>query len=297
VVERGSAEFSSIAEMRGTFLASAEFRAIAIAIVAASDAPWVFREIEAGVFLPLDLTDIGVSLPILQNGTWEEDTTRFILSRVHPGTVFLDVGANIGWFSLQVAARLRQLGEDGTVIAIEAQHEVVGQLRKAIAISGLDDFICLQAVAAGEMHGKATLHRLTDGNRGGTYVLPTGQTINPTDSVEESIRVEPLDMLLSDLRRLDLVKLDVEGSEIAVIRGAVGLLRKFRPELIVEINEEALQRTAGLGAEQLLAELSECGYICVGTCTDIETHQPLEVAQIISIVHQQRYPNFLFRPI
>jgi hypothetical protein len=101
--------------------------------------------------------------------------------------------------------------------------------------------------------------RFSDGtfNRG----LSTLYKSSCRSTFEERVEGDKLDNLTSrlDLQRLDVIKIDVEGGELSVIRSGADTLRKFRPVLIVEINRERCQ-SSGISAEFLIKEIKSMGY-------------------------------------
>jgi hypothetical protein len=76
-----------------------------------------------------------------------------------------------------------------------------------------------------------------------------------------AVQVQPLDEAIQHLNRVDLVKIDVEGSETRVIDGATQVISRFRPVLILEVNRTQLQKL-GSSDQELLGRLTGLGYIC-----------------------------------
>lgn len=164
-------------------------------------------------------------------GLWEPNLTRFVCGRLHPGDVFLDVGANIGYFTL-LAANL--VGAGGTVIAVEADPDTINRLRHHIQLNGARN-VELHQVAAARTRGVLTLHRVDAQNRGATT------TVAPTQAAASSVDVDarPLaDLLTADqLSRLRLIKMDIEGAERDAVIGLLPVinLMPVNVELVVEL--------------------------------------------------------------
>ncbi|MGH9136467.1 MAG: FkbM family methyltransferase [Acidimicrobiales bacterium] len=176
-------------------------------------------------------TDDLLSLRVHLFGVWEPTLTAFIEHRLRPGDVFVDVGANHGWFSL-VAAPL--VGPNGKVVAIEPSPVIAAQLRRRVATNGLDNLrVVEEAVAEAErtvtvVHGPAEHTGLTRiaSERGG----------GPT------VTARPLADILDDgeVVAARMVKIDVEGSEFDVVLGMRPLLDRLRrdAEVVIEVGPE-----------------------------------------------------------
>jgi FkbM family methyltransferase len=135
------------------------------------------------------------------------DDERFLRTFLRPGQVVVDVGANIGTHSIVSAMRV---GTTGRVYAFEAHPTTVRFLRQNIRLNQLDSIIKVIDCALGEASGEAVFSdkRSDDQN-----------CILPGSAPGISVRVRPLDSLLSE-ERIDLLKIDVEGFELMVLRGA-----------------------------------------------------------------------------
>ena len=190
----------------------------------------------------------------------------------------LDVGANIGIYSCVAAARM---GTDSRVVAFEPVPANVEQLRRNVAQNGLNDRVRVIQVALGEATGQATLHLATNSfnhSLAAGYVAANGESL--------LVSVTSLDDYLStvdDATPVDLIKIDTEGYDGYVLRGAVELLRKHRPTLFVELAPRALAN-AGFSVEAFVDLIFEAhGHVYVidepaGRC-DRRTREEL-VAQL-----------------
>lgn len=162
-------------------------------------------------------------------GGWEPALTTFLRNRLSPGRVFVDVGANIGWFELWAAPLV---GPDGSVVAIEASPVIFEQLKAQISRNGLSQ-VRLVNEAVGAADGWV---RIVDGP-----AWNSGQSGTAVD-VERpgSVLSRPLHEILTpdEIRRCRLVKIDVEGGEFDVVRG-IGPVLDALPadaEIVVEVN-------------------------------------------------------------
>ncbi len=171
--------------------------------------------------------------------------------------VVLDVGAHAG----QYAKLFARLAPRGRVYAIEPQSYARRILRAAVRINRLHNVEILP-LALGAAPGRATL--TIPVKRSGSYGFGLAHLGPHTraGSVEtESVEVTTLDTLAARLAltRLDFIKADIEGWEQAMIAGGGATLARFKPALLVELNEEHLRRAGGSVAA-LWQMLSTLGY-------------------------------------
>jgi FkbM family methyltransferase len=174
-------------------------------------------------------------------GTTEPLVQDFLQRNVRPGDVVLDVGANVGFFTL-IAARL--VGSEGRVYAFEPLPSNVETLRRNVELNALANVEIIEA-AVGAVEGRARLAL-------GRSSLD-GRLIADDQSAEESVevRVVSLDGVgLRDPARV--VKIDVEGAEWDVLKGMKDLLRT-RPIILCEVHSD------GAPTDQLAAVADALG--------------------------------------
>jgi FkbM family methyltransferase len=199
--------------------------------------------------LRLDLADED-QLQIYWTGLHPDDARilRLVRTALPPDGIFVDVGANIG---IQTLSAARHLHAGGAVVAFEPQPNNFLTLRHNVAQNGLRHVDChnLGLANAPETltcHGPA---------RGGNWSLAS----RGEHSFE--VRLIRLDDFLDEhpLPRLDMIKIDVEGAEVRVLRGACRTLARFRPLLVFEVCPAWLRRLDSSAAE-LLATVEGLGY-------------------------------------
>lgn len=140
-----------------------------------------------------------------------------------PGAVVLDLGANLGCFALPVA---RRVGPTGRVICVEPVPDNATHLRQAIAGNGLTNITVVEAaVGATEGTQRISLSRTSQGHSG---VIDRGAeaVVVPLTTVDQLVAS-------LGLPRVDFIKMDVEGMEADVLRGAVATLRQHRPRVVM----------------------------------------------------------------
>ncbi|MEU7229200.1 FkbM family methyltransferase [Streptomyces chrestomyceticus] len=188
-------------------------------------------------------------------GVWEPHLTRWLERRLRPGDVFVDVGANIGYYSL-LASRL--VGEKGTVVALEASPDFHRVLRKQVAINGCENVRAVNA-AISDREEMLTFILASSHNMGANSIVPYAGEAESTFEVA----AQPLSDVLSadELARARVIKIDVEGAEGSVVRGLVPLLDQLRSdaELAIEVTPQRMLEL-GESAEELLGALRAHGF-------------------------------------
>ncbi len=243
------------AELRHHLITSAEFRDKNPDFAHTNDSTIVIKEIAPGVRLLIDLSDHVIGLNILR-GRYEQDEISLVRAVLKPGDVAVDVGGHIGFFTIQMAAAV---GPTGRVYAFEPLDTNASLLERSIAENDFEDRVVFQRAAVGAATGTATLtFPLETLNSGGAYLLRDG-TAALAGNERRDVPVVALDSL--DLRRpVRFIKMDVEGAEPLVLRGAARLLREDKPMILSELHPTQLQRASGMTADAFLAQLAATGY-------------------------------------
>src|SRR6185295_613228 len=211
-------------ELRRHLMTSAEFQDKNRDYAHTNDRTVVIKELEGGVRLFVDLSDHVIGLNIVR-GRYEAEEIDFVRRMLKPGDTALDVGAHIGFFTLQMAAAV---GATGRVYAFEPFDANADLLEKSLHENRFDDRVVFRRAAVGAAAGSATLTFPAETlNSGGAYLLRDGGAPLAGHRMKD-VPVVALDGL--DLRRpVRFIKMDVEGAEPQVIRGAEGILREDRP--------------------------------------------------------------------
>lgn len=213
-------------------------------------------EVEPRVSLLLDPNDaIARTILVSRAGRWEPEVWRAISGGLSQGAVFFDVGAHIGYDTLKAAV---VVGDAGRVVAFEPNPGTVAQLRSNVEASGAGNVI-VQAIACTDSETTLTLFDSTLGGNSGATSLARENAGPLTRSY--TVRGRPIDDVVKELRleRLDVLKADVEGAELIVLRGAAGTLRRFHPKLILEVVPRQLANM-GTSVNELEAFVRSLGY-------------------------------------
>jgi FkbM family methyltransferase len=167
--------------------------------------------------LLVDTTDLLMSPTLLLDGLWEPDVTEWFKSILRPGMTFVDVGANIGYFSILAASLV---GGTGRVIAFEAMPSTYELLARNVLVNWIAPFTTAESLAVYSSSGRLTFyaHKHLHGNSGLADVIHDGP-LHDTDRIE--VEATSLDeYLCKHPARPDVIKIDVEGAELQVFIGA-----------------------------------------------------------------------------
>lgn len=174
--------------------------------------------------------DAGFGAHLMLDGIWEGWLTTFMARRVRPGMAVVDVGANHGYYTLLFACLV---GEAGRVAAIEPHPQVAALLRRSVAVNGFADRVRVVQQAAAEVDGRKVLLGSTASEPKNASLLPRGS--EPGEG-RFKVRLARVDTLLAEWPRVDFIKVDVEGAEEVAIAGMMEVLRRDRPQLVLEFN-------------------------------------------------------------
>jgi len=243
------------AELRHHLITSAEFREKNPDFAHTNDSTVVIKEIAPGVRLFIDLSDHTIGLNILR-GHYEQDEIGFVRTLLKPGDSAVDVGGHIGFFTMQMA---QVVGPEGRIYAFEPFDANADLLERSIAENGFGDRVIFQRAAVGAANGAATLTFPVETlNSGGAYLLPDGGA-PLAGNLKRQVPLVALDAM--NLRRpIRFIKMDVEGAEPQVLRGAHQILRDDRPVILSELHPTQLERASGVSGDQFLAQVAALGY-------------------------------------
>lgn len=179
---------------------------------------------------------------IFLNKEWESHIARKIINELSINSVFVDVGANIGYFSL-IAAKI--VGPSGKVFSFEPLKRLVKQFSES---ADLNEFKCITIFtkAVGEQVGEAVIGTSVQNIGGSSLVSYDSQQNN------ERVIVTTLDSELSHLDKIDLIKIDVEGFEYSVLLGAAKIIQKFKPKILLEFSPSFYKNNEGSEILKLL---------------------------------------------
>jgi FkbM family methyltransferase len=245
-------------ELRNHLMTSAEFRDKNRDYAHTNERTIVIKEIgprERCVRLFVDLSDHVIGLNIIR-GTYERDEIEYVRRVLKPGDIALDVGAHIGFFAIQMAA---MVGPGGRIYAFEPFDANAELLERSIDENRFGEHVVFERAAVGATSGSATLTFPVETlNSGGAYLLRAG-TAPLTGNLQKRVEVVALDEFRLP-HPVRFIKMDVEGAEPQVLKGAERLLKEDRPVILSELHPTQLQRASGVTADEFLAQLPGFGY-------------------------------------
>jgi FkbM family methyltransferase len=200
----------------------------------------------SNIVLPLNLGD-WVQYWMFMEGAYERQLVDFLLPYVK-GKVFFDVGANAGSYTMTLAKAARQ------IYSFEASPSNAAILRNFLSISGLGNIEIVNKAVSDASGKRVTIFSSPDTGGNNTCFNDFGRG-------GESIETITLDKFVQDrkVERVDVIKMDIEGSELAAFSGAKELLQKHRPLLLIEFHS-LVARQAGWELKELYSLLSQYGY-------------------------------------
>jgi len=210
---------------------------------------------DGDISINLDLSD-HMQSQIFWHGSYSREIIFLLKKLLKPGMTFIDVGANIGELSL-IGAKL--VGQAGIVHSFEPVSRYADQFEANMALNSFAN-VHLHRAALSDHLGDAAIFVASEDFSDGTKHtgLATLYQSDERDLREETVILTTLDETVQP-ERLDLIKIDVEGAELATLLGARQQLEKHLPDLIVEVGQNTC-KAAGYAGSDILDYLSSFGY-------------------------------------
>lgn len=213
-------------------------------------------EVEPGVNLLLDpADDVSRTILVSRQGRWEPEVWASIVGGLGPGTVFIDVGAHIGYDTLKAA---HVVGPQGRVVAVEPNPRTLELLRANIEASQASN-VTVAPFACTDVPQTLRFFDATAGGNSGSSSLSEANAGPVASSFD--VQGRPLDDIVDELglTAVHVIKADVEGAELGVIKGATRTITRHHPRLILEVVPEQLANM-GTSVAELEGVLASMGY-------------------------------------
>ncbi|WP_156839927.1 FkbM family methyltransferase [Novosphingobium aquimarinum] len=201
---------------------------------------WGLTYLSTGQPFFVNTEDRNITPWILMGGHWETNVDRVLCAYAQPGMHVLDIGANMGYYAVKLGAKI---GAGGTLIAFEPNPEVYDVCVENLKINGLTGFAKVLPLALGDTQGTATLTRSRSN-------MASANLIGDQDAgVSFPVEVETLDAYLGNAAPVDLIKLDAEGYESFILKGAARTLaRSPACAIMIELGLDRWERHSTLDA-------------------------------------------------
>lgn len=207
------------------------------------------RKVERdGINYSLDLSDI-VDWYIYFG--FKEKSRLALYNLIHEGNTVIDVGANVGDITMHVA---NIVGEGGMVHSFEPDTINFNRLKHNLDLN-LFKNIRLNNYGLGDVEGEFFIENVNERNNGMNRVVDSALKSNNATK----INIIKLDTYLEEFVKVDLIKIDVEGFEFNVLKGAERLIDNYHPILFIELDDQNL-REQGSSSKELIEFLEGKGY-------------------------------------
>jgi FkbM family methyltransferase len=201
---------------------------------------------------------------MLLRGDYDRVNNALIRNFVHPGNVCFDVGANIGVYSAVLA---RAVGPEGHVHAFEPVPHIRQKLQRNLGLNGFD-WVTVNDVGLGDTNAELPMHQVKEGTfRAGTSSFVRNTTIQ--EMGDELFQVRPAQIITMDdyvqrnnIKRLNFIKIDVEGFELNVLLGGKETLSNLKPKIIMEFDMDR-HGDKSSAFKDLFADLRYDVYECI----------------------------------
>lgn len=231
-----------------------------------------------GAKMLVDTRDAAIAPWLVLDGLWEPTVTAWMQATVSRGQIFVDVGANVGYFTL-LGARL--VGPEGRVVAVEAHPHLASVLRRNVVINGVYGYVTTHHKAAWSENTELEFHireHFAGNSSVGTIDASGLDRLGDTETVVP-VPAVVLDDLLADLPRVDVLKIDVEGAEVHVFNGLRRVLAA-NPHVVVMFEWARAQiESVGDTPADLAALIDEFGF----KLRLLETGEPVDTDELLTL--------------
>ena len=282
-------------DLRREIMSSNEFRQKNPDLAYCAESTIVRVELQHGnrSKLFIDLSDQAIGLPIVR-ATFEPAETAFILKTVRPGMRCVDVGANLGYFTILMAERA---GPEGTVYSYEPIERSFDLLSRSVLENGFDNFVQVFPWAVSDRRESLDMvYAKESPNHGGARLK--GVSLSSWVDSCETVPAVSLDDEIQDVC-VDFVKIDIEGAEPKAFRGMKRILLKDRPIILSEIHPDLLREVSGKTVRQYLEQMDTLGYDAhhlkpdgvIGAMVEVDQLPPHQPSTVVFSPTDTRQPH------
>lgn len=206
--------------------------------------------------LELDDTKITQAMMLDNHGEYEKEISDLIHRLLSKGDCFIDCGAHVGYFSIMAAEIC------GRVYAFEADSENYKSLQHNIELNRFWNNVTAFNVAVGDKCEKVKFYINLDNDGGGGLWDVSKHPFNEKTRIKKKKPLKTIDMVTLDSlvnEPVKLIKIDTEGCELKILKGAEGIITKHSPVIVAEVNNFALVEM-GTSKEEMFSYMYSLGY-------------------------------------
>jgi FkbM family methyltransferase len=219
----------------------------------------------------------------LRSGRYEPEVSRLFLANVQPQADVIDVGANIGFFTVAGAKKLTT----GRVLAAEPTRATFARLSENVRRNGVEDRVILFNGMIGDRGGQGQIYFVPGMEEYSSMAPPAHLAVKSKELNTQDVPIERVDDLVDKFNlRPAILKVDVEGAEFSVFKGALHTISEHRPIIISEIWRGPTKADGHTGAE-IIEMLEGLDYV-VRDLSDPQIKPGLEEAGEIVCVPKEK---------
>ena len=226
------------------------------------------------LYVPEHDWDIGENL--IETKQYEPHVTAFLKQHLQEGMTFVDVGANVGFFTLTAATKV---GQSGRIVAVECNPRNCELIYMSLHRNGFEQ-VTVYPFAVGDTQKLMSL----------SWGFSNGFVTELAEDDEDAFIVPAvtLDSLLQNEHRVDVIKMDIEGSEAKAWQGMRETVAKHRPVLLMEFFPALLERVSAVQGDDFLETIFACGYSAGVLRRDQELLPALSTSEVIAEWEKER---------
>lgn len=245
---------------------------------------WVLIDHPLGFRLWLNLADTAIAWPIMRQD-FELPEIAFLTNHLKAGDTAIDIGANIGFYSLIFA---NIVGPSGRVIGFEPMSFLYERAAMSVRESGFEHCVIHNVALGSEPASAQLVYAPGSPNWGGAYLSFDGSVL--PDHASQTVPVRRFSEYLEGIKP-NLVKIDIEGGEYLVMLEAHEILAETKPIILSEIHSEQLRRVSGVSTAEYIGLMKDMGYRCFEVSESGKTRMEFNGDELFEVVNVAFMPD------
>jgi FkbM family methyltransferase len=244
----------------------------------------VFRKIlPYNFYILLDIQDKYIGRPLLVKGSYEQRISETFAKYLQPDSCVIDIGANIGYYSLLAASRCPQ----GKVLSFEPDKQNFQLLKTSIVYNGFEQIIQAYNLAVSDTNKSIMIADLGTTVNSGARVTSINEDLLKSLVADKDASLNKIEAVQLDsfviANKVDIVKIDIEGHEPYAVRGMLNILKRDQPVIFAELAPSSINLFSGMEPSDFLQPLIDIGYsisLIERSGKLIEFHQDISAVMI-----------------